>query len=137
MYARITTMRSTGQVDQSDRFAELVEDAVRSATATPGCLGGVVLRDPMSATLKTMTYWSDAESLLQSRGQHAALVRRALEAIGAEIADTRVFDVTALQVAAAGIEELRERAGSAMVQRNPVTEESRPVIKAGCITSVS
>jgi hypothetical protein len=100
MYARVMTMRSRSGGELSRRFADSVTRSLPAALEQPGCLGGLVLGDPLSGELQTITFWSGSETLVDSKQSARVIAAVVADDIDAAAVDTtvQVYDVIALDV---------------------------------------
>jgi hypothetical protein len=100
MYARVTSMRSRSGGELSRRFAESVTRSLPAVLEQPGCLGGVVLGDPLSGELQAITFWSGSDTLVDSKPVTSEVAAAVANEIDAAAVDTtvQVYDVIALDV---------------------------------------
>jgi hypothetical protein len=100
MYARVMTMRSRSGGELSQRFADSVTRSLPAALEQPGCVGGLVLGDPLSGELQTITFWAGSEPLVESKPVATVIAAAVADSIDADLVETttQVYDVVALDV---------------------------------------
>ena len=101
MYARITTLRRNDPADSSRVLAEAAGLALPRITLQAGCLGGLVLTDPVGSTLHAITFWVSATDLVESSRLAKEITADVADQVGASIEEAvvQVLDVAALDVA--------------------------------------
>jgi hypothetical protein len=81
-------------------MADLAGLALPRMTDQPGCLGGMVLVDPVSSAFHAVTFWERGEDLVTSGALARTVTSDVCEQIGASLSDVvvQVVDVVALDV---------------------------------------
>jgi hypothetical protein len=103
MYARITTYPTTALRDARERCEASTVGSLPRVTAQRGCRGTLVLSDPMSGRVQTLSFWDSDDSLIASNRLHRSESRRIAGAAGLSGcgAVTQIFDVVDADVAMA------------------------------------
>jgi hypothetical protein len=103
MYARITTYPTTALRDARERCEASTVGSLSGVTAQRGCRGALVLSDPMSGRVQTLSFWDSDDSLIASNRLHRSESRRIAGAAGlsGSGAVTQIFDVVDADVAMA------------------------------------
>ena len=100
MYARITTLHRRDPAGSSQALAEAAGLALPRITQQPGCLGGLVLTDPVGSTLHAVTFWASAADMVDSRALGQQIAADVAKDVGASIDEivVQVLDVAALDI---------------------------------------
>jgi hypothetical protein len=95
MYARVTTYPSTALRDAREQCLASTIGALPALTAQRGCQGTLVLSDPTSGRVQTLSFWDSDDALIASNGPHRRDSKRIARAAGLSGAGavTRIFDV--------------------------------------------
>ena len=95
MYARVTTYPSTALRGAREQCLASTIGALPALTAQPGCQGTLVLIDPATGRVQTLSFWDSDDALIASNGPHRRESKRIARAAGLSGARavTRIFDV--------------------------------------------
>jgi hypothetical protein len=101
MYARVTTYPSTSLRHARQQCQASTIGAIPALTAQRGCRGTLVLSDPMTGRVQTLSFWDSDDTLIASNGPHRRESERIARAAGLSGAGavTRIFDVVGGDVA--------------------------------------
>jgi quinol monooxygenase YgiN len=111
MYVRVTTLRSEGGQAAVRRFGEEIAQALPEVTAQAGCLGGIVVVDPVHGTHQALTFWKSADALVNSQSMAQRITTEIADEMGSLQSQivVQVLDVIAVDVARLATEAEIER----------------------------
>ena len=92
MYVRVTTIHSKGGANATRDYSAAIAEALPRVTAQAGCLGGLVVADPLHGTHHTVVFWATVEALIESSGFAEMINDHIVEEIDA-FADATVVQV--------------------------------------------